>query len=41
MIGVAVIVPHNALADSIMDEISLFLEENTEAEILEEYREMR
>ena len=41
VIGVAVIVPHNALADSIMDEISLFLEENTEAEILDEFREMR
>ena len=41
VIGVAFIVPHNALADSIMDEISVFVEENTEAEILDEMREMR
>ena len=36
VIGVAVIVPHHALADSIMDEISTFVEANTEAEILDE-----
>ncbi len=41
VIGVAFIVPYNALADSIMDEISAFVEENTEAEILDEMREMR
>ena len=41
VIGVAFIVPHNALADSIMDEIAQFVEENTEAEILDEMREMR
>ena len=41
VIGVAAIVPHNALADSLMDEISQFVEENTEAEILDEMREMR
>ena len=41
VIGVAAIVPHNALADSLMDDISLFVEENTEAEILEEEREIR
>ena len=41
VIGVAVIVPHNAYADSLMDEISLFVEENCEAEILEEQREVR
>ena len=40
-IGVAAIVPHNALADSLMDEISQFVEENTEAEILDEQREIR
>ena len=28
VIGVAFIVPYNALADSIMDEISVFVEEN-------------
>ena len=41
VIGVAAIVPHNAFADSLMDEISLFVEENTEAEILDEVRELR
>ena len=41
MIGVAAIVPHNAYADSLMDDISLFVEENTEAEILDEKREIR
>ena len=41
VIGVAAIVPHNALADSLMEEISRFLEENCEAEILEETREIR
>ena len=37
----AFIVPNNALEDSMMDEISQFVEENTEAEILDEMREMR
>ena len=41
VVGVAAIVPHNAMADSLMDEISLFVEENCEAEILDEDREMR
>ena len=41
VIGAALIVPHSAAADSLMDEISLFVEENTEAEILEETREIR
>ena len=41
VIGVAAIVPHNAYADSLMEEISLFVEENCEAEILEEQREVR
>ena len=41
VIGVAAIVPHNAMADSLMDDISLFIEQNTEAEILEEERELR
>lgn len=40
VIGVAAIVPHNAMADSLKDEISSFVEENTEAEILDEEREM-
>lgn len=41
VIGVAAIVPHRAMADSLMEEISLFVEENCEAEILEEIREIR
>ena len=41
VIGVASIVPHNAMADSLMEEISLFVEENTEAEIIDEQREIR
>ena len=41
VIGVATIVPHNAMADSLMDEISVFVEENCEAEILDEDREIR
>ena len=41
VIGVAAIVPHNAMADSLMEEISLFVEENTEAEIIDEQREIR
>ena len=34
-------VPHNTMADSLMDEISSFVEENTEAEIIDENREIR
>ena len=41
VIGLAAVVPHNAMADSLMDEISQFVEENTEAEILDETREIR
>ena len=41
VIGVAAIVPHNAMADSLMDDISLFVEENTEVEIIDEEREVR
>ncbi len=41
VIGVAAIVPHNAYADSLMNEISLFMEENCEAEIIDEEREIR
>ena len=40
-VGVAAIVPHNAMADSLMDEISQFIEESTEAEVLDEVREIR
>ena len=41
LIGVAAIVPHNAMADSLMDDISLFVDESTEAEIIDEERELR
>ena len=41
VIGVAAIVPHQALADNLMDEISGFVEEATDAEILDEEREIR
>ena len=41
VIGVAAIVLHNAYADSLMNEISLFMEENCEAEIINEEREIR
>ncbi len=40
VIGVASIVPHNAMADSLMDEISSFVEISTEAQIIEETREV-
>ena len=41
VIGLAAVVPHQALADSLMEDISRFVEENCEAEILEERREVR
>ena len=41
VIGIAAVVPHHAMADSLMDEISTFIEGNCEAEILEETREIR
>ena len=41
VIGVAAIVPHNAQADSLMENISRFVEENCEAEIIDEEREIR
>ena len=41
VIGVAAVVPHSAMADSLMDEILQFVEDNTEAEILDETREIR
>ena len=41
VIGVAAIVPHSAMADSLMEGISSFVESATEAEILEETREIR
>ena len=41
VIGVAAVVPHNAMADRLMEKMSLFVEENTEAEIIDEEREIR
>lgn len=41
VIGVAAIVPHHAIADSLMDEISSFVEMNTEAELVDETKEIR
>ncbi len=41
VIGAAAIVPHNAMADSLMEDISLFVEENTDAQIIEEEWEIR
>ena len=41
VIGIAVIVPHNAMADRMVTEISRFVEESSEAEIVETFREIR
>lgn len=41
VIGVAAVVPNSGKADSLMDSISAFVEENTDAEILDEEREIR
>ena len=41
VIGVAAVVPHHALVDSLMEEISQFVETATDAQILEETREIR
>ena len=41
IIGIASIVPHRAQADAMMDEIVHFIEQSTEAEIVEEEREIR
>ena len=41
VISAAAIAANSAMADSVMEAISRFVEENTEAEILEENREIR
>ena len=41
VIGVAAIVPHNAIADGLMEKISQFVESASEAEVWEETREIR
>ena len=40
-IGAAAIVPHNAMADRLMREITQFIEKSTEAEIIESVLEIR
>ena len=40
-IGIAAIVPHNAMADQLMREIERFIELNTEAEIIDSVLEIR
>ena len=41
VIGIAAIVPHNALADKLMSEITRFIEMNSEAQIVDSFREIR
>ncbi len=41
VIGAAAIVANNAMADSLMNEISLYVEENCDAELIAEEREIR
>lgn len=41
VIGVAFLIPHSAQADSVMDQVVKFVEQNTEAEIVEEERDIR
>ena len=41
VIGIASVIPHQAMADSLMEQIFAFVEENCEAEILEETRDIR
>lgn len=41
VISAAAIVAHSAQGDSVMDEIVRFVEQSTEAEIVDEQREMR
>jgi len=40
VIGVAAVAHNNAMADRIMEEISMFVEENCDAEIVDEEREV-
>ncbi len=41
LIGAAAIVPHNAMADRLTAEITRFIEQNTEAEIIGTTKEIR
>lgn len=40
VIGIAAVIPNNAVADSVMDNISVFVEMNTDAVIIDEEREI-
>ena len=41
VIGAAAVVPHNALANSLMDDVTRFVETATDAQLLEENLEIR
>lgn len=41
VIGIAAVVPDKAFADSLMESISAFVDSNTDAEIIDEERELR
>jgi len=41
VIGAAAVVPHNALANSLMDDVTRFVETATDAQLLEESLEIR
>ena len=41
VIGAAAVVPHNALANSLMDDVTRFVETATDAQLLEEHLEIR
>lgn len=41
VIGIAAIIPYSATADKLTGEITRFIEENTDAEIIETHREIR
>ena len=40
-IGAAAIIPYNAMADRLMHEVSIFIEQNTDAELIDSVLEMR
>lgn len=41
VLGIAAVVPNSSVADSLMDEISEFIESSTDAELINEIREIR
>ena len=40
-IGAAAIIPYNAMADRLMHEVLIFIEQNTDAELIDSVLEMR